>query len=171
MVLEDTELGTQHRNDIATKFFERWRDMNQIYTALDRKDNYVYDKEFLATYQFGLGLQMRYFTLGNDLIFENADDPNSSKIVNLTNSNIQILIDNYLAYLDQINKEDAFTPEGKIKLANGIDIYFGKLLEKYPDANYAGLKSKSKLMLNKSESVEIKNSLQKLIDGIDALKK
>lgn len=171
VVLDDKELGIQHRSDTGTKFFERWRDMIEIYTATDRKDNYIYDKEYLATWHFGLGLQMRYFTLGNDVILENADDPNSSRIVNLTNSNIQILIDNYLAYLDLINKENAFTEQGKKELASGIDIYFSKLLDNYPKANYAALKSKAELMLKKSENNEIKKSLNGLLENVKALKK
>lgn len=171
VVLDDKELGTKHRNDIGTQFFNRWRDMIKIYTATDRKDNYVYDEEYLATWHFGLGLQMRYFTLGNDVILENADDPKSSRIVNLTNSNIQILIDNYLAYLDLINKEDAFTEQGKKELANGIDIYFSTLITTYPDSNYSGLKSKATLMLKKSKTEVIKVSLQKLLNSIESIKK
>lgn len=63
VVLDDKELGLKHRNDVATKFFEQYKDMSQIYTARDRKDNYLYDIEMLAVEHFGLGLQLKYFKL------------------------------------------------------------------------------------------------------------
>lgn len=171
IVLEDTELGLKHRNNVATEFFEQWKDMSRIYTARDRKDNYLYDKEMLAVEHFGLGLQLNYFKLGNDQIKDNADDPNSSRVKNNINSNIETLIDNYIIYLDEINNEKAFTEKGKSKLAQGIDMYFVKLIELYPDANYNGMKKKAELMLKKSESDKIKTSLTKLIKLIDSKKK
>jgi hypothetical protein len=168
IVLEDNELGIKHRNDVATEFFERWKDMHQIYQATDRKDKYVYDIEMLAVWQFGLSLQLDYFKLGNDQIKEGADDPNSSRVKNNINSNVGTLIGNYTIYLDEINEEKAFSEKGKTKLANGIDKYFTQLIELYPDANYSGMKKKAELMLKKSESDKIKSSLTKLIELIDS---
>jgi hypothetical protein len=168
IVLEDNELGIKHRNDVATEFFERWKDMHQIYQATDRKDKYVYDIEMLAVWQFGLSLQLDYFKLGNDQIKEGADDPNSSRVKNNINSNVGTLIGNYTIYLDEINEEKAFSEKGKTKLADGIDKYFTQLIELYPDANYSGMKKKAELMLKKSESDKIKSSLTKLIDLIDS---
>lgn len=170
VVLEDTELGIKHRNDVSTAFFNEWKDMNQIYNATDRKDNYIYDKEMLAVWQFGLGLQLRYFKLGNDQILESADDPTSRRVRNQVNSNINTLIKNYLIYLDEINNEDAFTEEGKTKLAEGIDKYFTELIELYPSANYSGMENKAELMLKKSQSSKIKSSLSKLIELINSKK-
>lgn len=170
VVLEDKELGIKHRNDVATAFFNEWKDMNQIYTATDRKDKYLYDKEMLAVWQFGLGLQLGYFKLGNDQILESADDPNSSRVKNQVNSNVSTLIKNYLIYLDEINNEDAFTEEGKTKLAEGIDTYFTELIELYPNANYSGMENKADLMLKKSQSSKIKSSLTKLIELINSKK-
>jgi len=145
--------------------------MNNIYNALDRKDQYLYDKEMLAVWHFGLGLQLKYFKLGNDQIKENADDPNSSRVKNNINSNVSTLIKNYLIYLDEINNEKAFTEEGKIKLANGIDKYFPALIELYPNANYSGMQNKAELMLKKAESDKIKSSLKKLIELIGSKSK
>lgn len=168
IVLDDNELGLKHRNGVAEKFFNEWKDMNNIYDGLDRKDQYLYDKEMLAVWHFGLELQLKYFKLGNDEIKENADDPNSSRVKNNINSNISTLIKNYIIYLDEINNEKAFTEEGKEKLANGIDKYFPALIELYPNANYSGMKNKAELMFKKSESEKIKSSLNKLIDLIES---
>lgn len=170
IVLDDNELGIKHRNEVAEKFFSEWKDMNNIYDALDRKDQYLYDKEMLAVWHFGLGLQLKYFKLGNDQIKENADDPNSSRVENNIYSNVSTLIKNYLIYLDEINNENAFTEDGKAKLAEGINIYFPALIELYPNANYNGMKNKAELMLKKAESDKIKSSLDKLIKLIDSKK-
>ncbi|AUP80050.1 hypothetical protein [Flavivirga eckloniae] len=168
IVLDDNELGLNHRNSVATEFFEHWKDMTQIYQATDRKDKYLYDKEMLAVWHFGLGLQLKYFKLGNDRIIENADDPNSLSIKNIINSNVKTIINNYIIYLDEINNEDAFTEDGKNKLAGGIDKYFSELITLYPDANYSGMKKKAELMLNKSQSDKVKASLNKLIELINS---
>lgn len=170
IVLDDKELGLKHRNDVATSFFNEYKDMSQIYTATDRKDKYIYDKEMVAVEHFGLGLQLKYFKLGNDQIIESSDDPNSSRVKNNINSNVDTLIKNYLIYLDEINNEDAFTEDGKNKLAEGIDKYFTELIELYPNADYSGMDNKAELMLKKSQSEKIKTSLTKLIELIHSKK-
>lgn len=162
VVLEDKELGIKYRNEVAQKFFSQWKDMNKIYQATDLKDNYLYDKEQLAVFEFGLGLQLLYFKLGNDQIIERADDPNSKLIINKINSNIGTLIDNFNIYLDKINEEKAYSEEGKKMLAKGIDKYFTDLVELYPKANYGNMLKKINLMYDKSNSEEIKTSLTKL---------
>lgn len=168
VVLDDNELGLNHRNEIAGKFFNEWQDMNHIYVATDRKDQYLYGKENLAVWHFGLGLQLKYFKLGNDVIKEDADDPNSAGVKNTINTNVVYLIKNYLIYLDMINHEEAFSEEGKAMLAEGINTYFPQLIALYPDANYGGMRNKAELMLKKSNSDEIKSSLNKLIQLIDS---
>lgn len=170
VVLDDTELGINHRNEVANAFFDEWKGMYKIYNATDRKDKYIYDREMLAVWQFGLGLQLRYFKLGNDQIIESADDPNSTRVQNSVNSNVNTLINNYLIYLDEINNEDAFSQEGKIIFAEGIDKYFTELIELYPNANYSGMKTKAELMLKKSQSTQIKSSLTRLINQINSKK-
>ena len=42
VVLKDKELGIKHRNAVATEFFNQWKNMHQIYQAIDRKDKYIY---------------------------------------------------------------------------------------------------------------------------------
>lgn len=167
VVLDDNELGIKHRNNIADKFFNQWREMTNLYNDLDRKDNYLYDKEMIAVWHFGLGLQLKYFKLGNLQIKENADDPNSYSTTSRINSNIATLISNYTNYIDRISEEKAFTEEGKVKLAEGIDNYFMQLITLYPEANYSGMKKRANLMLKKSSSDDIKSSLSKLIKEID----
>ncbi len=170
VILDDSELGLKHKNSIAEKFFSEWKNMNNIYNAIDRKDQYLYDKEMLAVWHFGLELQLKYFKLGNDEIKESADDPSSLVVQNNINSNVRTLIKNYLIYLDEINNEKAFTEEGKTRLADGIDKYFTALVELYPEANYSGMKNKAELMIKKSKSDKIKTSLNKLIKLIDSKK-
>ncbi len=170
IVLDDNELGLKHRNEVAEKFFSEWKDMNDIYDALDRKDQYLYDMEMLAVWHFGLGLQQKYFKLGNSQIKESADDPNSSRVKNNVSSNVRTLIANYLIYLDEVNNEKAFSEEGKTKLAEGINKYFSELIELYPTANYSKMKNKAKLLIKKSKSDEVKSSLIKLIELIDSKK-
>lgn len=171
IVLDDNELGLKYRNEVAQTFFLRWKDMQGIYQATDRKDKYLYDKEMLAVWQFGLGLQLSYFKLGNDQILENADDPSSSRVKNNINSNINTLIKNYIIYLDIINEEDALSDEGKSKFSAGIDKYFTQLVDLYPGANYTGMERKIELMEKKTKSDKIKNSLTKLKNLIESKKK
>lgn len=168
IVLDDNELGIKHKSGVADDFFNEWRDMTKIYDALDRKDQYLYDQEMLAVWHFGLELQLKYFKLGIDKILESSDDPDSFYTKQTINSNKTTLIDNYLIYLDEINNEKAFTDSGKVKLAEGIDVYFTNLIELYPDADYSSMKNKSNLLLRKSESEDIKTSLTNLIKLIDS---
>jgi hypothetical protein len=170
VVLDDNELGLKHRNDAAGAFFEIWKDMNQVYQTTDRKDKYVYDKEMLAVWHFGLGLQLDYFRLGNEQLIESADDPNSYRVRNSTKSNVATLIGNYNIYLDEINNENSFSEVGKQKLADGIDKYFTELIKLYPNSNYRGMKNKMELMLKKSASSEIKSALTRVIEFMNSKK-
>lgn len=163
IILDDKELGLTHRNNVAKKFFEEWKGMTDIYRARDRKDQYLYEMEMLAVWHFGLGLQPKYFDLGNQQIIKGSDDPDSAETKRLVNSNIRTLIGNYLLYLDEINNEDSFTGLGQVKLAQGIDKYFIALIELYPDADYSNMKKKAELLLKKSNSADIQQTLQKLI--------
>jgi len=144
--------------------------MTNIYQATDLKDNYLYDKEKLAVFEFGLGLQLIYFKLGNDEIIQGSDDPNSNRTQNNIKSNIKTLISNFNNYLDKINDEKAYSEEGKKILAKGIDKYFSQLIDLYPDADYTGMLKKISLMHQKSNSNEIKTSLIKLKELIESKK-
>lgn len=167
VVLDDNELGLKHRNEVAEHFFKEWKDMNRIYQSTDRMDQYLYDKEMIAVWHFGLGLQLKYFDLGNQLIQESADDPTSLSVKRNVNSNINTLIDNYLIYMDLINNESSFSELGKEKLALGIKKYFKELIDLYPDANYDNMKKKAVLMLKKTDSEIIQQSLNELLTVIE----
>ena len=162
IVLEDKELGLKHKNGVAQDFFTRFRDMATVYRAIDRQDKYIYDQELMAIELFGLDLQLKYFKLGNDVIIENADDPNSARIKNAVGSNINTLVANYNLFLDEINDESSFSDKGKEMIAEGIDVYFVKLIEMNPSANYSGMERKIDLMYKKSTSEKIKSSLTKI---------
>lgn len=166
VVLDDKELGLNYRNEVASKFFTEWKSMNNVYSSMDRKDQYRYEKEFLAVWHFGLGLQLKYFKLGNDQITQNADDPDSSSAKRTITSNVNTLIKNYLIYLDEVDNESAFSENGKKLFAEGIETYFTALIELYPDADYSPMKKKATLLLNKSKSAVIKNSLKSLIERL-----
>ncbi|UUV21675.1 hypothetical protein [Paenimyroides aestuarii] len=168
IVLEDNELGLKHRNEIAEKFFNEWKNMTTIYNVLDRKDQYLYEDEMLAVWHFGLELQLKYFKLGNEQVEESADDPNAPRVKSNINSNVNTLIKNYLIYLDEINNEDAFSEAGKSKLAQGIDNYFPKLINLYPESDFNAMKSKAELLSKKTNSEKIKVSLNNIIALIDS---
>lgn len=170
VVLDDNELGLKHRNNVAEQFFLQWKDMNKIYRGRDVQDNYIYDRELIKTYHFGLGLQLKYFKLGNDEILASADDPEDPAVVRRVNSNIQTMIGNFNIYLDEINDEDSYSEEGLKLLAEGIDKYFIQLVDSYPDANYNGMQKKVQLLKNKSKSDAIKNSLESLDQLIESKK-
>ena len=167
VILDDQALGLKHRNNIAEDFFAVWRDMNGIYRARDRTDMYIHEMEMLAVWHFGLGLQLRYFELGNENIKQGADDPNSVRIQRTLNSNINTLVENYLIYLDEINDESSYSNEGKVKLAQGIDQYFKDLIELYPNADYSSLKRKAELLLKKCQSPRLNESLTNLINWLE----
>jgi hypothetical protein len=166
VVLDDEELGIEHRNTIAESFFMNWKDLPNAYSDKNRKDQYLYEEELIKSYIFGLELQLRYFDLGNRNILENTDDPNSSYTKNLINSNINTLVNNYTNFLDYVNEEKSFSEKGLILIKKGIDENFSALVTKYPNANYSGIQRKAELMKKKSNNEKIKNSLQNFIDKI-----
>lgn len=170
IVLTDTELGLSYKNEVATSFFDRWRDMNGIYDAVDRKDKYIYEKEMLAVWHFGLKLQLYYFKLGNDKIIQESDDPESNATKRNVLSNANTLIKNYTIYLDEINHEKYYSESGLDSYAKGIDLYFEELVELYPNANYENMLRKIDLMAKKSNSEKVKSSLNNLKKNIESKK-
>lgn len=168
IVLDDNELGLKHKNEAAKGFFNAWKNMCSIYTARDKTDKYVYELEMIGVEKFGLGLQLRYFKLGNDNILEEADDPKSDNVLSNINSNVNAMIGNFSLYLDNVNDEKAFSNAGLSSVADGIDSFFPKLIDTYPDSDYSEMETKITLLIQKSKSEIIKTSLvniQKLIDS------
>jgi hypothetical protein len=168
IVLDDKELGLKHKNEVAQGFFNVWKDMTTIYNVTDRKDKYQYEIEMIEVYKFGLGLQLRYFKLGNDEIIESADDPSSTQVQNAVNGNVNTLIGNYLTYFNLINNEGSFSENGINSFAQGIDEFFPELIKTYPNGDYSEMENKITLMEKKCKSEVIKTSLsniQKIIDS------
>lgn len=170
VVLDDNQLGLKHRSEIGQQFFNKWRDMVSIYNATDRTDKYIYEKEYIEVYNFGLELQIKYFKLGNEEIIERADDPNSLSVLNTVESNTQTLVNNLVLYLDEINNEKSYTNTGLDLIASGIDKNFTELVNTYPNYDYINLLAKIDLMLNKTKSDNIKQSLTKLKELIESKK-
>ena len=162
VVLTDSELGLSYKNDFASSFFDRWRDMNGIYDAVDKKDKYIYEKEMLSVWQFGLKLQLYYFKLGNDKIVQEADDPEAIQTMNAVISNANTLVDNFSIYIDEVNRENYFSNSGLEFFVKGIDTYFYDLVDLYPKADYRKMLEKIDLMLKKSQSEPVKRSLNRL---------
>ncbi|MEM6718415.1 MAG: hypothetical protein AAF611_03770 [Bacteroidota bacterium] len=162
VVLEDKELGLSYKNEVAESFFKRWRILTSVYTKLDRKDKYIYEKEMLSVHQFGLGLQLRYFELGNKEIRANADDPSASNIQSLVKSNIKILVNNFTGYLDFVNEETRFSAEGQQFFAEGITKYLIPMINRYPEADFDNLNRKVDLLLKKTKVPVIKTALETL---------
>jgi len=167
VVMSDNSLGLKHRNEFSQKMFDYYRSMHDVYSTIDNRDKYVYPMELVDVMIFGLDLQRHYFKLGNDKIIKEADNPDSEEIKALIRSNDQILVGNYVIYLDCINRETALSSEAISKYAIGIDKYFSNLIKLYPAANYSEMQSKAILMQKKAESKEIKDSLTKLISLLE----
>lgn len=165
VVLDDKELGVKHKNKIAQAFFMKWKDMVNVYTARDRKDNFVYEKEMLKVFHFGLGLQQRYFKIGNEEILESTDKAIDAK--ETINSNISVLIGNYKLYLNFINDEKSFSNEGKKVFSEGLVKYYKELINMYPKVDYRSTKSKMITLKEKSKGEVIKNALTEIIELIN----
>jgi hypothetical protein len=158
VVLNDNELGLSHKNENAQRFFDIWRDLNEIYSPMDKKDMYVYEKEFLEIWKFGLQLQQDYFKLGNEQIIENSD--NSESVKEVLSSNTQILINNSIIYLDVIANEKKFTSNSKKIISETITTKFSNLIKDNPKADYSNLSKKIELLNKKIKDLDIKNSLE-----------
>jgi hypothetical protein len=162
VILDDDKLGLKHKNEMANEFFDIWKDMVPIYSATNREDKYIYEMEYLNIFKFGLALQLRYFKLGNDNIIENADDKEDSSTQSDIDRNVRALINNYNIYLDEIDNENAYSPNGLKAYSEGMDTYFPELLKLYPNSDYSGMKTKVDKMIKKAKSPEITASLNKL---------
>ena len=160
VVLNDNELGLSHKNENAQRFFDIWRDLNEIYSPMDKKDTYVYEKEFLEIWKFGLQLQQDYFKLGNEQIIENSD--NSESVKEVLSSNTQILINNSIIYLDVIANEKKFTPNSKKIISETITTKFSNLIKMNPKADYYNLSKKIELLSKKIKDPSILESFDQL---------
>jgi hypothetical protein len=170
VVLTDPELGLNHKAEVAQKFFEEYRNLVELYGGMDRQDLYVYPEELIAVENFGLGLQLHYFKLGNDRIKQQSDKPDDLSTLNIIQSNEQTILKNFNNYLDNINEEKSFSTFAP-QLADGINTHFTRLPEMFPDADFSITINKAELMLEKAQGKEIKEALTNLIAKLKSLKK
>ena len=168
VIIEDSELGLNYRNEEAQKFFNHYRDLVKTYSVMDVQDKFVYAEELMEIFKFGLELQIVYFKLGNDRILAQADSPDSEKIQDIIKSNETTVVKNFNVFLDQVNNERAYGEYASL-LAGGINENFPKLIKSFPNANYSSMKAKAELMLKKAQNEELKAALVSLIEQLKEL--
>ena len=164
VVLEDPELGLNHRAEVSEKFFEEMKNLADTYEGMDVQDKFVYGAEFAEIEKFTLGLQIVYFKLGNDRILENASNVNDVKSTIRSNENT--IVKNYLIYLDLMAKEKYFGDHADL-LAEGITEHFNKLVDTFPEANFAPILNKAKEVVPKVSSAPNKSALEALIKRLE----
>ena len=169
VILDDTELGLNHRNEVSQAFFDRYQDMERGYAVMDVQDKYVYAQELIEIHKFGLAVQLKYFKLGNDRILEESDSPDAARTKEIIASNEQALIKNYIIYLEHVSDEKRYGSHAP-SLAEGLTKYFFKLLETYPKANYDAMLNKANLVAKKIQTPELKSALSSLITKLETLK-
>jgi hypothetical protein len=170
IILDDTTINLRERNKFAHDFFDQWKEMTSIYDEKDANDKYVYGKELLAVWHFGLEFHMQYFTIGNNAIHTFSANSNNEKVINRVNHNMNELVKNFSNYMNLIKNEDAFYENEKEFFIKGIDTYFTQLIMKLPEANYDRIEKKATSVLKKIESKEIKTSLESLLETINFIK-
>src|SRR5688572_24425643 len=47
VILDDTELGLNHRNEVSSAFFAEYQDLEKAYRVMDIQDKYVYAQELI----------------------------------------------------------------------------------------------------------------------------
>jgi hypothetical protein len=167
VILMDTELGIKHRSEVATSFFEKAKEMTDVYREIDQQDKFIYSRELVEVIRFSLHTQLLYFKLGNEKIQKDAIDPSASDIRKILRENAQIIVGNFKIHIDFLNKEDAFDDVSLKEYAKVIDDYYARLMIEFPEANYDVLKKSAEVIGNKMMNNDIKTSLRRLIDRIN----
>jgi hypothetical protein len=117
--------------------------------------------------KFNLYLQIRYFSLHNQQIKQESDDPESYAVKDVLRSNERVIVSNFNLYLDYVNNEVSFSEEAIQQFAEGIDLYFQELIKTFPSADFNPTKTKATAMLKKSQSDVLKASLTGLLEKIE----
>jgi hypothetical protein len=168
VVIEDEELGLNHRSEFASEMFDQYRNLVEVYQDIDREDKFVYPMELTDILKFGLYLQLHYFDLGNQAIIQKADNPDASDVKRVLRSNEQTLIGNYCIYLGFIKQEHSFSDEALDSYVDGVNEYFPMVIDKFPDANFNEMTKKAKDMLKKTESQKVKTALSNLLSKLES---
>ena len=164
VILSDDALGLDHRQSEADGFFDEYRQLVQLYYVMDREDKFVYSRELIDIYRFGLELQLHYFKLGNDAIINRADDPEAKDVQNIISSNEKVVASNFNNYLDLVNEEDAMDEASLTAYCDGIKNFFPRLFEIFPNIDRSITREKTELMLNKSKETCVQEALTELME-------
>jgi hypothetical protein len=164
VILDDPELGLKFKSEVGSDFFQYYQNLSDVYRVMDRQDKFIYSEELIAIEKFGLGLQIRYFKLGNDLILQ--DSPTSD----IVKTNERTIISNFNLYLDYVSKEKNFI-SGFSSLSEGITTHFVNLIDTFPNADYSSIASKAARLIDKTTDVEMKSALTTLLAKIESVKK
>jgi hypothetical protein len=170
VVLTDETLGINYKEEMSGLYFDHWSNLMDEYRIRDVQDRYVYELEFLSIYRFGLGMQQQRILTVNNQIISEADDPNESRILNLIQSNKNVLVSNSLLYLDLLNEEKVFSSEGLKTISKTISDQYPKIINQTNGSNYDRLEKKLDLMNKKVKSIEIKSSINEIMDIIEKTK-
>lgn len=171
VVFEDASLGISHRSEYGEEMFHHYQTLEEIYEEVDREDKFVYPLELVDISKLGLYIQLHYFGLGNENIKKRSDNPNSAEVVQLVNSNNQILVNNYSNYYNYVKNEEGLSNDALKSYISGLNEYFPALIDKYPAANYDEMKTKTMDMINKAKSADLKAALNNILTKINSLKK
>jgi hypothetical protein len=162
VILEDSELGLNYRSEVSQEFFERIRDIIELYGGMDIQDKFVYAEELAEMRNFFLGFQVVYFRLGNENIANQSDDQSTIR------SNEQTVIGNFITFLEDLRREKAYGPYAA-NLGEGIATHFAKLIETFPKGNYTGMLATAKTIQAKVQTPEIKKALSDLIAKLELM--
>lgn len=160
-VLEDTELGLTYRSKMSGEFFDRFKYILELYSAMDVQDQYIYPEEFATFKNFFLGFQVAYFRVGNESIASRTGDSTTIRM------NERTVISNFTSHLEELRREKSYDVHAT-KLADGISIHFAKLLETFPTADYSSMLTEAKEAQKVVQTPEIKTALAGLISKIES---
>jgi len=163
IVANDDQLGLQHRKEFLSDLFDQYRQLIEAYSGTERSDKYQYPLELIEIEKFGLAFQVYYIGIGNQEIIKTADDPNAANVVDMVNSNKNILIRNYSLYLEYVNYEDRLNEKTLISYSQGLQDFFPRLINNIvPDGDYSGMLVKVENMLKKSTNALITAQLKNI---------
>ncbi len=167
VVLEDNTLGLNHRREVSEEFWIKFNELASIYSITDRTDKYVYDKERAMIEMLFLDYQLSHFRIGQEMVLQSSDDANEFYTKKTLESNYDAIVNNFKIVLDELKNKNAYSHEGQIIIADGIEKYFSQLIRQFPDANFSPLLAKCKAVKNKIDSPEIISSIEKIIELLE----